>query len=69
MILTRYAVCSERQRKPVTRVVCDTRAQAEQELERVMKADEADAEGGYWIVELGPESEAWRWLAPLEATS
>ena len=32
-------------------------------------ADLRDKEGGadieYWIAELGPESEAWRWLAPM----
>ena len=42
MILNRYAVCSERKRKPITRAVCDTRAQAEQELERTRNADRAD---------------------------
>ncbi len=64
MILTRYAICSERKRKPVTRLVCDTRAQAEAELERIRKAELEDPESDYWIVELGSECEAWRWLAP-----
>lgn len=64
MILTRYAICSERKRKPVTRLVCDTRAQAEAELQRIRKTELEDPETDYWIVELGSESEAWRWLAP-----
>ena len=64
MILTRYAICSERKRKPITRLVCDTRAQAEAELERIRKEDHEDPESDYWIVELGSECEAWRWLAP-----
>ncbi len=66
MILTRFAVCSERNKKPLTRVVCDTRAQAESELEHVRQADSEDPEGSYWIAEVGSESEAWRWLAPTE---
>jgi hypothetical protein len=62
MLLIRYAVCSERQRKPVTRAVCDTKAEAEAELERIRALDEAAPEDDYWITELGAESEAWRWL-------
>lgn len=67
MILTRYTVCSQRKKKPVTRIVCDTRAQAESELEKARQADGADPEESYWIAELGVESEAWRWLAPSES--
>jgi hypothetical protein len=63
MILTRYAVCSETNRKPVTRIVCDTKPQAEAELERVRREDEHAPEASYWIVELGAECEAWRYLA------
>jgi len=66
MILTRFAVCSERENKPVVRLVCDTRAQAETELEKTRQQDGADQEERYWIAELGAESEAWRWLAPSE---
>ena len=63
MIVVRYAVCSEREKKPVTRVVCDTRADGTRELERIKKHDGADPLTSYWIAELGPECEAWRWLA------
>lgn len=64
MILTRYAVCSESKRKPITRVVCESRAQAEAELEKVKAIDAEHPAEHYWIAELGPECEAWRWLAP-----
>jgi hypothetical protein len=63
MIVVRYAVCSERSRKPVTRGVFDTRAQAEHEIDRIRRAEAADPESSYWIAELGPECEAWRHLA------
>jgi hypothetical protein len=64
MIAVRYAVCSERQGKPVTRCVVGSRAEAEQALEQVRRADLANLEASYWIAELGPESDAWRTLAP-----
>ena len=66
MILSRFAVCSETNRKPITRAVVETRAQAEGELERIRTQDGAEPEDSYWITELGPESEGWRWLAPFE---
>lgn len=64
MIVTRYAVCSARKQKPVTRAVCDSRAEAEKVLGRIRERDVRDPEESYWIAELGPESEAWRWLLP-----
>jgi hypothetical protein len=63
MIVVRYAVCSERAHKPVTRAVCDARADAERMLERIKREDAQDADTQYWIAELGPECESWRWLA------
>ncbi len=63
MIVVRYAVCSERQGKPVTRVVVDSRTEADRALERVREADASSLEQEYWIAELGPEAESWRWLA------
>lgn len=62
MILTRFAVCSERQGKPVTRAVVDSRGEAEKTLAQIKARDSEDPEERYWIAELGPESEAWRWL-------
>jgi hypothetical protein len=64
MIAVRYAVCSERQGKPVTRAVVSSRADAEAALEQARRADLANLEASYWIAELGPESDAWRKLAP-----
>ena len=64
MIVVRYAVCSERQGKPVTRVVVESRAEADRALERVRELDASSLEHDYWIAELGPEAESWRWLAP-----
>ncbi len=66
MILTRYAVCSERRGKPVTRLVCDTKGEADKALERFKQREVEDPEDDYWIAELGPETEGWRWLAPLK---
>ena len=63
MIVVRYAVCSESAHKPLTRAVCDARADAERILERIKREDAQDVESTYWIAELGPECEAWRWLA------
>jgi len=64
VIVVRYAVCSERQGKPVTRVVVESRADADRALDRVREADASALEHDYWIAELGPEAESWRWLAP-----
>jgi hypothetical protein len=63
MIVVRYAVCSERSKKPVTRGVFDTRVEAEKTLERIRRAEAANPETAYWLAELGPECEAWRHLA------
>ena len=64
MILVRYAVCSERQGKPVTRIVVDARADADRALERIRVQDAGNLETHYWIAEIGPEAESWRWLVP-----
>ncbi len=64
MIVVRYAVCSERQGKPVTRAVVESRAEADRALERVRQRDLGNLEASYWIAELGPEAESWRWLVP-----
>ena len=66
MILSRFAVCSETNRKPLTRAVAETRVAAEAELERIRAEDGPEPEDSYWIAELGPECEGWRWLAPVE---
>lgn len=62
MIVVRYAVCSEQESKPLTRIVCEARAEAERMIERYRREDGADTETAYWIAELGPECESWRWL-------
>lgn len=62
MIVVRYAVCSERENKPVTRIVCESKADSERELERIKNEDGGDLAASYWVAELGPECEAWRWL-------
>lgn len=62
MIVVRYAVCSERERKPVTRGVYDIRAEADRALEHLRQVEAAGPEEAYWIAELGPESESWRHL-------
>ena len=63
MIVVRYAVCSERAGKPVTRAVVEDRAEAKRVLEEIQRKDATQPEETYWIAELGPEAEAWRWLA------
>lgn len=63
MITVRYAVCSEHGKKPVTRLVVESRAEADRALERIRQQDMQSPEAAYWIAELGPECEAWRWLA------
>ncbi len=68
MIVVRYAVCSERDGKPVTRAVVDSRAEADKLLESLRKSELSSPEHAYWIAELGPECDAWRNLgAPKEA--
>jgi hypothetical protein len=68
MITVRYAVCSERDNKPVTRAIVDSRSEADRVLERLRQADLASPEASYWIAELGPECEAWRWLISESAS-
>lgn len=62
MIKVVYAVCSERAHKPVMRAIVETRAQAEQLLQKLRRDEAEDPEEAYWIAELGPESAAWREL-------
>ncbi len=59
MISVRYAVCSERQGKPVLRALAEARAEAELTLEEVRKNDLGNLEPSYWIAELGAEADAW----------
>ena len=68
MIVVRYAVCSARERKPITRAVCDSRGDADRELERLKRQDN-DPVTEYWLAELGPECEAWRPLGQDSGTS
>lgn len=63
MITVRYAVCSEKDGKPVTRAVVESRSDADRALERIRQKDLAAPEASYWVAEVGPECEAWRWLA------
>ena len=44
MIVVRYAVCSERGRKPVTRQVCESPEEAAQVLEKLRRQDLVDPE-------------------------
>ena len=64
MIITRYAICSQSGNKPVARQVVESRAEAEKALERIKQEDAVHMEAEYWIAEMGPECEAWRWLVP-----
>lgn len=61
MPVARFALCSERAQKPVTREVFDDRADAERGLDKLRRR-EGDAETTYWIAELGSECEGWRHL-------
>ena len=62
MIVVRYAVFSERDHKPLTRAVCDSRVEAERALEAARREDSGDAATTYWVGEVGPEGDAWRFL-------
>ena len=62
MIVVRYAICSTRAAKPLTRLVADTLQDAERALERLRQQELSDPEDAYWIAELGPECDAWREL-------
>jgi hypothetical protein len=48
-------------------VVCESKADSERELARIENDDGGDLTTTYWIAELGPECEAWRWLGLREA--
>ena len=61
MIVVRYAVCSEREHKPIVRGVFDSRPEAERRLEELRRAED-DPATHYWTAELGPECDAWRHL-------
>lgn len=60
-----FVVCSERERKPVSRGWCATRTDAERLLDEVRRADPAPGEDAYWIAEV-PEACA---PAPAERAS
>ncbi|MBI5510639.1 MAG: hypothetical protein HY903_17920 [Deltaproteobacteria bacterium] len=62
MIVVRYAVCSEAERKPVTRAVVETRPDAERLLESLRQKDGNDPSVQYWVAEIGPECDQWRFL-------
>jgi hypothetical protein len=64
VIVVRYAVCSERRGKPVTRAVVDSRVEADRALEHLRELDLGDLEESYWIAEVGSEAEAWCHLVP-----
>jgi hypothetical protein len=67
-MMLRYAICSERHGKPVTRAVVDSRPDADKLLERLRQIDSSAPESAYWIAELGSECDAWRWLVPEESS-
>ncbi len=60
MITVRYAVCSEVEKKPLTRAVVESRPQAERLLEELRRRDGNDPTAQYWLAELTAESDAWR---------
>ena len=62
MISVRYAVCSEAEKKPVVRAVVEARQAADQLLVELRRQDGNDPTISYWLAELGPESDAWRFL-------
>jgi len=68
MIVVRYAVCSERQGKAVTRVILESRTEAERTLEHLRQNDGTTPESSYWVAELGPECESWRWLVAASSS-
>ncbi len=65
MAKPRFVVCSERAQKPLTRAVCESRPEAEKMLEELKQREELDPEDSYWCAEVGPESDAWRWLVAV----
>ena len=69
MIVTYYALCSDRGKKPLTREVFDSRREAEQALAELTQREAEDPADEYWIAELGPEADGWRWLAPGQRTA
>lgn len=67
MITVYYAVCSERDSKPVVRAAYDSRSKAEAAAESLRSADGNRPEDAYWIAEIGKESETWlRFLSDNE---
>jgi hypothetical protein len=62
MISVRYAVCSEQEKKPVVRAVVETRQAADQLMAELRRQDMNDPTISYWLAELGPECDAWRFL-------
>jgi len=62
MIAVRYAVCSEQEKKPVVRVVVETRQEADKLLLNLRRQDGNDPTITYWLAELGPECDVWRFV-------
>ena len=65
MIAVRYAVCSEQEKKPVVRAVVEARQAADQLMVDLRRQDGNDPTISYWLAELGPECDAWRFLGTL----
>lgn len=59
MITVYYAVCSERDGKPVVRAVFSERPKAEAAMDSVRSADGGGPEDAYWLAEIGKEAETW----------
>ncbi|MEL6546663.1 MAG: hypothetical protein AAFQ82_18705 [Myxococcota bacterium] len=68
MITVYYAVCSERDGKPVVRSVYSERSRAEAALEAVRNADGGRPEDAYWMAEVGKEAETWLRFLPDNET-
>ncbi|MEZ4272831.1 MAG: hypothetical protein R3C68_15770 [Myxococcota bacterium] len=66
-MFVRFIVCSETKHKPLTRAVCEQRAEAERLLETFKRDDPQSQETHYWIAEVGAESEAWRCVASAQS--
>jgi len=62
MIAVRYAVCSALEQKPVVRAVVEARTEADRLLAELRRQDGNDPTVSYWLAELGPECDAWRFL-------
>ena len=59
-----YAVCSMLRKKPVTRALCQSKREAIELMDRLRT--QADSDVDFWIAELGPHVDGWRWLGADE---